>query len=108
MIISKRALFHVYNTGRRAARPGGIVEPGRLDRAFGLAQRATTILLSDGRLDIPASDRPDFYLASWQDCQCLDIRRHGSSWWCKHRLAALLVYRALEWEREHSVGRYSG
>lgn len=90
---NKSQLFRVYNHARAVTRENRQVDSKRLDKAFGIVQRASTILLPDGRLDVTASSGPDFYLASWQDCQCADIRRHGAGWWCKHRLAALLVVR---------------
>lgn len=90
-ILPKEYLFTSYNLAKKC----GHFEPGRLRRALGIAQRATTVILSDGRIDVKGAAN-DFHLATWRGCDCYDYKRHGESWWCKHRIAHALLWRAFQ------------
>ncbi len=90
-ILSKEYLFKAYNLAKKCGR----FESGRLHRALGIAQRSTTVILSDGRIDVEGATN-DFHLATWQSCDCYDYRRHGESWWCKHRISHALLVRAFQ------------
>ena len=102
------------------ARQSHRFEPGRLNRALGLAQRRETVILDDGRIDIPSASDNGFHLVRWDaPCDCEDFHQHmkfdpnmsgGKSlkpvrlWNCQHRIAFALVKRA--WEIEAGSGSH--
>jgi hypothetical protein len=81
--------MRAYNLARLAH----CFEPGRLNRALGIVQTNSTRLLPDGRLDVNVND---WHMASVAKCDCIDYQQHGSKHWCKHRIAAALIYRAAQ------------
>ena len=89
--LPKTYLLKSYNLAARC----GKFEVKRLHRALGIAQRKTTVILSDGRIDVTGSAN-DFHLATWKTCDCYDAKIHGESFWCKHRIAHALLVRAYE------------
>lgn len=75
------------------ARLSGKFESGRLNRALGIVQRNSTRLLPDGRLDINVND---WHMATVSKCDCIDSRRVR---YCKHKIAAMIVYRARQYQQ---------
>lgn len=94
--LPREYLFKAYNLARGC----GHFELGRLHRALGIAQRNTTVILSDGRIDVKGAAN-DFHLATWRGCDCVDYLRHGGKkFWCKHKIAHALLWRAFQIQGE--------
>jgi len=83
--VTRSNLMRAFNLARHAR----CFEPRRLNRAWGIVQRNSTILLADGRLDSTGSD---WHLTTIAKCDCEDNRRGGHV--CKHRIAKMLVVKA--------------
>ena len=86
-VVTQSTLMTAYNLAKNAR----VFEPRRLDRALGIVQRNDTRLLEDGRLDTNVTD---WQLATVKQCTCEDYKRHGAQWFCKHRIAKMLVVKA--------------
>lgn len=91
--ITQSNLMRAYNLARNAR----VFEPKRLNRALGIVQTNSTRLLADGRID---STVGDWQLANVKACTCEDYKRHGTNWWCKHRISAALVVKATRLQGE--------
>ena len=91
-MIDLASLFRAYNAAKQSRR----FHPQRLNKALGIAMRRTTRVLDDQRIDVTGRGS-DWHLASIKNCTCEDYLRHGrGQWWCKHKIAAALLYRAYQ------------
>lgn len=93
-LISRSALMQAFNK----ARLSGAFEPRRLNRALGIAQRNTTRILPDGRLDTTGAD---WHLTTLRFCDCAD-HKQAHTRYCKHIIAYMLLYRAVQYSSEVS------
>ena len=82
--VTRSNLMRAFNLARRAR----CFEPKRLNRAWGIVQRNSTMLLADGRLDSTGSD---WHLTTVAKCDCED---HKHTKYCKHIIAAMLIKKA--------------
>jgi hypothetical protein len=83
--ITQSELMSAYNAAKKAR----CFEPKRLNRALGIVQRNSTVLVG-AQLDV-TSDK-DFHLATVKRCDCEDFRMTRG--WCKHRIARALIVKA--------------
>lgn len=91
---SQSSIFHAYNRAKLCHR----FESQRLNKALGLVQRCETVVLADGRCDMPSTSPNDFHLVGLVKCDCIDYKRYGPRHYCKHIIAAMILYRAYQYD----------
>ena len=78
----------------------GVFEPSRLFRAMELALDPRSVILPDGSIDVPTSDGFVIFTVDEKRrvdiCECRDYPGPNAQGWCKHRIAAALMVRALD------------
>ena len=81
------------------------LDVGRIDRAVellmhpGIHERCWVWSKDDGyqTLNLRSQSDPSKWYRVNGACECIDYRRHGNGWWCKHRIARALLVRVEEY-----------